>query len=78
MVLTGIYFIIFKVHPLQPGIHGISITLFLKLFDSDVNEQVDIIGMRFYICSLRSKKVFHFTTENKDFMNLINEALHGK
>ena len=50
-------------HPLQPGIHGLPLEVFVQRFDSDIQPTEDVIETKFFICSLASKTVFHFSTK---------------
>ena len=65
-------------HPLQQGIHGVSMQRFLKLLDSDISA-TDIVEVKVFACSLESHTVFHFSTASRVFIESFNndDAVHG-
>ena len=66
------------IHPLQQGIHGVSMQHFLKLLDSDVSA-TDIVEVKVFACSLESHTIFHFSTASRVFIESFNndDAVHG-
>ena len=61
---------------LQSGNNGISITKLINMYDSDIRGFKDVVGMKFFYCTLMgSKKVYHFSTKDKCIIEQIDGLL---
>ena len=63
-------------HVLQSGNIGMSITKLINMYGSDIRGFEDVVGMKFFYCTLMgSKKVYHFSTKDKRIMEQIDGLL---